>query len=115
MSQLFDEKELMERIDGDWDFLADTVQMLESDGPGLMDEIRKGIAASDAAAVGHSAHTLKGMISNFCSPTVQASAFEVEKIGKGGDLSGAADAVKKLSSQLNELISELNRLVAARP
>jgi HPt (histidine-containing phosphotransfer) domain-containing protein len=115
MSQLFDEKELLERVDNDWEFLADTVQMLVSDGPGLMEEIRKGIEASDAPAVGHSAHTLKGMVSNFCSPTVQASAFEVEKIGKGGDLSGAADAVKKLSSQLDELISELNRLISERP
>ena len=28
MSQVFDRAELMERLDNDWDFLADTVEML---------------------------------------------------------------------------------------
>ena len=115
MSQLFDAKELVERIDHDWDFLTDTVQMLSSDGPSLMGDIRKALDASDAPAVGNKAHTLKGMLSNFCAPTVQASAFEVEKIGKGGDLSAAPQAIKKLGSELDELISALNCFLATRP
>ena len=32
----FNEKELLDRVDNDWDFLADTVQMLETDGRALM-------------------------------------------------------------------------------
>ena len=36
MSQAFDERELLERVDNDWEFLAETVQMLADDGPALM-------------------------------------------------------------------------------
>ena len=46
--QPFDEKELLDRVDHDWEFLADTVQMLETDGRELMAEIRRAADASDA-------------------------------------------------------------------
>ena len=39
MSRVFDERELLEHIDNDWDFLTETVEMLSSDGPALIGEI----------------------------------------------------------------------------
>src|SRR3954471_3399028 len=103
MSRPFDETELLARTDGDWDFLADTVDMLTSDGRALMAEVRRAADAADAPALGRAAHTLKGMISNFCAPTAQASAFEVEKIGKAGDLTAAPAAIDALATHLDEL------------
>ena len=41
MPRVFDENELLDRIDNDWEFLGDTVAMLASDAPGLMQEIGK--------------------------------------------------------------------------
>src|SRR5438045_7908916 len=114
MSRVFDERELLERIDDDWDFLTETVEMLSSDGPALIGEIRRSVAGGDAAGVGRAAHSLKGMISNFCSPTTQASAFEVEKLGKSGDLSGAPHAVKALEDQVERLTAELNEFLTTR-
>jgi HPt (histidine-containing phosphotransfer) domain-containing protein len=114
MPRVFDDKELLERIDNDWDFLADTVQMLESDGRALMDEIRRAVAAADAPAVARAAHTLKGMISNFCAPGPQANAFEVEKIGKSGDLSNAPPAINVSGDAMEKLIKELNEFLATR-
>jgi HPt (histidine-containing phosphotransfer) domain-containing protein len=114
MSAVFNEKELLDRIDNDWEFLGETVQMLSSDGPALMDEIRRAADASDAAALGRAAHTLKGMVANFCSPTTHACAFEVEKMGRNGDLSSAPAAVKTLEARLMVLIASLNDFVATR-
>jgi HPt (histidine-containing phosphotransfer) domain-containing protein len=114
MPRAFDDKELLERIDNDWDFLRETVQMLGDDAPAQIAEIRQSIQRADAAAVGRVAHALKGMISNFCAPAAQASAFEVEKIGKSGDLSTAPDAVAGLERELGALMSELNTLLATR-
>jgi two-component system, sensor histidine kinase and response regulator len=114
MSQVFDEKELLDRIDNDWEFLAETVQMLSTDGRALMAEVRRALDACDAAALGRAAHTLKGMISNFCSPTTQASAFAVENIGKEGDLSSAPEAVTVLETDLDALIAALNDFVSTR-
>src|SRR5262245_19160700 len=114
MSAVFNEKELLDRIDNDWDFLGETVQMLNSDGPALMDEIRRAADASDAAALGRAAHTLKGMVANFCSPATHACAFEVEKMGRTGDLSNAQETVKTLEARLMVLISSLNDFVSTR-
>jgi HPt (histidine-containing phosphotransfer) domain-containing protein len=110
----FNEKELLDRVDNDWDFLADTVQMLETDGRALMKEIRLAAESGDGPALGRAGHTIKGMISNFCSPATHATALEVETIGKGGDLSVAAAAVQKLNAQLEELIVGLTEFLATR-
>src|SRR4051794_36815504 len=104
----------MERVDNDVAFLADTVQMLESDGRALMVELKTALASGDAPAIGRTAHTLKGMISNFCSPAVQALAFDVEKAGKAGDGAGAAAASVKLEPEVEALIAELVTFVRAR-
>jgi len=114
MLQVFDENELLERIDHDMDFLNYTVQLLSTDGKSLMNEIRDSVERGDAPALSRSAHTLKGMISNFCSLRTQSSAFEVEKAAKSGDLAAAPAAVKELQARLDELITALNEFLAAR-
>jgi HPt (histidine-containing phosphotransfer) domain-containing protein len=114
VAQLFDEAELMERVDDDVEFLADTVQMLETDGRALMVELKTAVASGDAPAIGRTAHTLKGMISNFCSPAVQSLALGVETAGKAGDGAGAAAASAKLEPELEALIVELVAFVRAR-
>jgi HPt (histidine-containing phosphotransfer) domain-containing protein len=114
VSRAFDEKELLERVDNDWDFLGETVRMLATDGPALLEEIRRAAASGDAAAVGCAAHTLKGMVCNFCSPATHASALAVEQMGKGGDVSAAPPALQVLEARLNGLIADLSDFVATR-
>jgi HPt (histidine-containing phosphotransfer) domain-containing protein len=114
MSRTFDEKELLERVDNDWEFLGDTVQMLADDGPGLLADIRRSVEAGDAPGVGRAAHTLKGMISNFCAAEAQSGALAVEQMGKSGDLSNVAPALQALETQLTALIADLNGFVATR-
>jgi HPt (histidine-containing phosphotransfer) domain-containing protein len=114
MARAFDEQELMDRVDNDLSFLADTVQMLESDGRALMAELKTALAAGDAPAIGGKAHALKGMISNFCAPATQALALEVERAGKAGDCATAAAAAARLEPHLEALITELSSFIKAR-
>jgi HPt (histidine-containing phosphotransfer) domain-containing protein len=114
MSQAFDERELLERVDNDTEFLAETVQMLSDDGPALMLGIRKALAAGDADGVARAGHALKGMISNFCAAAAQGSAQDVEKHAKAGALREAAVAAEVLDTRLQELIAGLKDFVAAR-
>ncbi len=114
MAKAFDETELLERVDGDIGFLAETVQMLETDGRSLIKEVQTALAAGDAARVGRTAHTLKGMISNFCAPDVQSLALDVERAGKAGDCATAAVAATRLAPDLEALIGELGTFVKAR-
>jgi two-component system sensor histidine kinase/response regulator len=115
---LFDEKELLDHVDHDVEFLTDTVRMLDIDGRALLDEISLAAATGDAPTLARSAHALKGMISNFCAPEAHASAAQVEKIGREGQMSAAPTAVATLEVQLDILIRALNDFVttaAARP
>src|SRR4051794_14681994 len=103
----------MERVDNDVAFLADTVQMLETDGRAMMGELKTAVASGDAPAIGRIAHTLKGMIANFCSPAVQTLTHDVEKAGKAGDGAGAAAASARLEPALEALVVDLVALVRA--
>ena len=114
MPRAFDGQELLERVDNDWDFLGDTVQMLASDGPALLEAIRRASDAGDAPAVGKAAHTLKGMVSNFCAPDAQAAALAVEQIGKSGDLSPLPGALQTLEARVRSLVADLNDFLATR-
>jgi HPt (histidine-containing phosphotransfer) domain-containing protein len=114
MSRTFDERELLERVDNDWEFLGDTVRMLAEDAPGLLAGVRRAVEAGDGPGVGRAAHTLKGMISNFCAPDAQASALAVEQVGKGGNLVGAVAALHELEAHLNALVADLTDFVATR-
>lgn len=113
MPAAFDHVELLERAGNDMGFLSETVEMLASDGRALMAAIRSAIRAGDAAALGRSAHALKGMISNFCAPAAQESALGMERHGKSGDLAAAAQAADALAGQVESLIAELQQFVGA--
>jgi HPt (histidine-containing phosphotransfer) domain-containing protein len=114
MARTFDETELLERVDNDLPFLGETVEMLCSDGPSLMAEVQRALAANDAAAIGRSAHALKGMISNFCAKSAQERALDLERIGKSGDLAQAPAAAQALQEHLEGLIGELREFMKAR-
>jgi HPt (histidine-containing phosphotransfer) domain-containing protein len=110
----FDEAALLERVDHDLEFLAETVQILSAEAPPLVEEIRRAVAAGDAASVGRLGHTLKGMVSNFCAAETHARASEVEVLGKSGDLSSAQPAIQALERQLDALTSELLQFIRAK-
>ena len=114
MPRAFDGAELLERVDNDWEFLGNTVRMLAADGPALLEEIRRSGDAGDAPSVGKAAHTLKGMISNFCAPDTQAGALAVEEIGKSGDLSSLRPVLQSLETQVLSLIADLNDFLDTR-
>jgi hypothetical protein len=93
---LFDEAELMERVDNDLEFLADTVQMLETDGRAAMVEPRP---PSPPAMPGASTPLYAlGDDLNFCSTGRSALALDVEKAGKAGDAAGGTAASAKLEN-----------------
>lgn len=114
MSNTFNEQELLERVENDWDLLSDTVQMLAEDSPGLLADVRRAIEDRDTAGVARTAHVLKGMISNFCAVDAQTSAALLEQLGKSGDLPGAMDALHELEVYLKALIADLTDFVTTR-
>jgi HPt (histidine-containing phosphotransfer) domain-containing protein len=111
---LFDEAELLERVDNDIPFLAETVRMLSNDGLALLADVQRAITAGEAAQVARHAHTLKGMISTFCAPFAFREATELEQFGKDGDLASAAATARALETDLAALIAQLQSYLRDR-
>lgn len=108
MAANFDEAELLDRVEHDREFLRETVALLQADAPSLMANLRSALEAGDAAGVARHAHSLKGMLSNFCAPAAHGAACAVENLGKAGDLSAAPAAIGSLRELLDALIPELS-------
>ena len=111
MSDPFDRQELLDRVDEDMEFLAETVEMFDEDGPPLLSEIRDAIARQDSEALAQAAHTFKGMVANFCADPAVEAALELEMMGKNADLGGAEEAAGRLESEAERLKSALVDLV----
>ena len=114
MTSTFDRDELLEELDGDREFLEESLEMMEADGPKLLGEIRDAIAANDAETVSRSAHTLKSMVGNFCAPPAHEAALKVEMAGRDGDLAECTAAhatleqeVARLQKALREFLEEI--------
>jgi HPt (histidine-containing phosphotransfer) domain-containing protein len=115
MSPAFDRDELMDRVDGDLEFLAETVEMLDEDAAPLLEQIRAAVAARDAGALVSPAHTLKGMLANFCADAAERVARELEMGGREKSLGAADTLVKKLQMEVDQLRAELQTFLEANP
>jgi HPt (histidine-containing phosphotransfer) domain-containing protein len=111
MSDVLDRDALIESIDGDMEFLAETVEIFDEDGPELISRMREATAAGDCAGLATAAHTYKGMVGNFCAAKAQQAALTLEMMGKNADLSDAAEAVAALEVQADLLRTALAELL----
>ena len=111
MSEPFDSAALLASVDGDKEFLADTVAMLTEDGPAQLARLDAGLAAGNVKEVADAAHTLKGMISNFQAEPARLAAYAIEQLARRGSLQEVPAASKKLHAELNRLIEALTEFV----
>jgi HPt (histidine-containing phosphotransfer) domain-containing protein len=116
MSDVFNEQELMDRVDDDVEFLEETIAMLDEDSPDLLEQIREAAASRDAAALVKPAHALKGMLTNFCAPLAEEAARELEMMGREDrldDLDSAVAKVKQETERLRESLHQFLRMKTA--
>ncbi len=112
MPDAFDENALMERVDGDVEFLDETITMLDEDSPALLDEIHAAVESGDAAALVRPAHALNGMLANFCAEPAETAARALETMGREGQLAdapAAADRVRRETERLKKALREFLR------
>ena len=107
MNDIINKTELLEEIDGDWEFLEESVEMLMEDAPTLLTEIKNGLAAKDAEAIWQNAHTLKSMVGNFFAKRSFDAAYRVETLGRNGDISEVDMVILILEIEIQQLISAL--------
>ena len=71
---------------------------------------RQGFVQGDAAALQRAVHSLKGALGNLAAPIGSRLAFELESMGKSGDLGLATTRVDLLEHELIRVIETLEAL-----
>ena len=77
-----DESLALSRVGGDVDLLKEVIELFLDDYPSTLEKIKSAVAASDASALEHSAHSLKGSVSTFGASRAFEAAFTLEKQGR---------------------------------
>jgi HPt (histidine-containing phosphotransfer) domain-containing protein len=114
MTAAFGEKALMNEIEGDIEFLEETVAMFVDDTPVLLEEIRSATSSGDTAALVKPAHTLKGLLGNFCASPAENSARKSETMAREGIPDGVQVELEILDSEVQRLKEALHQFLQAR-
>jgi HPt (histidine-containing phosphotransfer) domain-containing protein len=96
-------KELKERTGGDPELLARLVEICLAELPAYRGRIAAAIAASDSNGLLHAAHSMKGMLGTVAAHDGEVFALRLEKMGRSGELAGAAEMLLNLDRELDAL------------
>jgi PAS domain S-box-containing protein len=103
-------QELLERIDGDYSFLAELLELFRGDYPVLLQSARDAVSHGDAAALQRAGHTLRGVMGNLAAPVALKIAAEIESMGKAGNIAHAGTKLTELEQELVHVLESLEIL-----
>jgi two-component system, sensor histidine kinase and response regulator len=106
-------EELFERIEGDRTLLVELVALLRESYPGQIRSARDAAMQGDAAALQRVGHSLKGALGNLAAPIGSKIAYELESMGKSGDLGLAKTRIDLLEQELIRVMETLEGLCLA--
>jgi len=103
----------LSRVGGDEELLKEIAEIFLEQCPEDLHEVRSAIEASDAGALEHAAHSLKGSVGNFGARQAFEAALRLEKMGRSQELSNCNQALIELEKALEELKPQLCHLTAS--
>jgi HPt (histidine-containing phosphotransfer) domain-containing protein len=100
----------LSRVGDDAELLKEIAALFMEDYPSVLAEIRAAAARGDAEGVERAAHGLKGSVANFGAQAAVDAAFQIERMGRAGDLNRVSEAIDTLARALDALRPELEAL-----
>jgi two-component system sensor histidine kinase/response regulator len=100
---ILDRTELLERMGGDREILAEIVGLFLRHCPKQLAELSEAVARGDALRIERAAHALKGEVSNLASAPATAAALRLELMGRDGNLAGAREGFADLERAVEQL------------
>ncbi len=110
----FNEAELLARLDGDKELLAELAEVFLAQLPDHLRNVRQAIERGDGSALEQSAHKLKGSLSHFTTRSAWVAVERLELMGRSGDLEGAQQAATNAEEKLHRLADRLAGLTRPR-
>ena len=103
--------EVLARVGGDRELLAEISRLFVDDAPRHLEKIRQALDAHDGESLRRAAHGLKGAAANFDADGVVSAARTLEEIGRTGRIRGHDAAWRALTSETDRLISILRTVI----
>lgn len=91
----------------DADLLEELVGVFLEESPMLMQQIQEGLAVSDSPLVRRASHTLKGSLRIFEASGGVDLAFQLEKLGQQGELTGGDELLDDLKTYMARVTDEM--------
>jgi HPt (histidine-containing phosphotransfer) domain-containing protein len=105
-----DESVALSRVGGDVELLREVIGLFLDDYPQSLEMIREAVARGDKSSLERHAHSLKGSVSTFGAQEAFDAALALEKQGRTGDLTAAAEGLRQLEHALSALRPGLEAL-----
>ena len=105
-------REALAGLGDDEELLAEVIGLFLDDYPRLVAEMDAAAAGGDMAALARSAHTIRGVASNFAIPVVIDLARDVESAAKRGEAGPIAAGLVALKAAIDRVQPELRAVVA---
>lgn len=91
---------MLSRLDGDTELATQLAAIFIDEYPRMLERLRGAVAAGSAEDVRRAAHALKGSVSNFIDGGPTATAFELENMGRNGQLEGTPAVLDRLEQEI---------------
>jgi PAS domain S-box-containing protein len=98
-----DSKDLLARLEGDINLLAESAGIFLKFCPEYMEDIRKSVANGDASGLEGAAYRLKSSVSNFDAKLIVKSAQELETMGREENLDRSGVVLRELEDEIDRL------------
>jgi CheY-like chemotaxis protein len=109
----FDSEDVLARVSGDRQLLAELVEMFLEEWPKTLLKLRRGYDERDAQGVERAAHNLRGALGAFGAEAASQTAQSIEALGRAGDLQGVDLQLEQLEQQLRALSQQLDQFAHA--
>ena len=100
---------MLERLGGDEELARQLVELFVSECPRMMAVVRDSVASKDADQIRRAAHAFKGSVGNFTEDAPMTTAFELEQMGREGQIDGAPALLARLEHEVDDFLVALNR------
>jgi len=100
-------REVLARVGGDHELLAEISRLFVDDAPRHLQRIRAAIDARDGESLRRAAHGLKGAAANFDADGVVTAARALEEIGRSARFGDHETAWQQLTFETERLVSIL--------
>ena len=105
---------MLSRLDGDVELAVQLAEIFNDEYSRMLDQLRAAVEAGAADEVRRAAHALKGSVANFVDGGPTATAFELETMGRTGQLEGSSILFDRLEQEVIALTACLRDFQSMR-